>query len=151
MQTLQGLKAEMLAIARGERPPVDAGGVSYESAGAVLRLLTAENRELLAAIDRTHPESVAALAKQLNRAEPNVSRTLGKLEACGLVRLTQGKGKTKAPKCWHDTSGWILMYSPRMTRSAWLEDNPTMRQSTIDDAGDGLVRHAFVADQRPAR
>jgi predicted transcriptional regulator len=72
--------------------------VSYESAGAVLRLLTAENRELLAAIDKTHPESVAALAKQLHRAEPNVSRTLSKLEACGLVRLTQGKGKTKIPQ-----------------------------------------------------
>lgn len=99
VQTLQELKAEMLAVARGERTaPVNAGGVSYESAGAVLRLLTAENRELLAAIDQTHPESVAALAKQLHRAEPNVSRTLTKLEACGLVRLTQGKGKTKIPQ-----------------------------------------------------
>ncbi|OIQ94956.1 MarR family protein [mine drainage metagenome] len=99
VQTLQELKAEMLAVARGERPvPADAGGVSYESAGAVLRLLTAENRELLAAIDQTHPESVAALAKQLHRAEPNVSRTLSKLEACGLVRLRQGKGKAKIPE-----------------------------------------------------
>ena len=99
VQTLQELKAEMLAVARGERkPPVDAGGVSYESAGALLRLLTAENRELLAAIDKTHPESVAALAKQLHRAEPNVSRTLSKLEAGGLVRLTQGKGKAKVPQ-----------------------------------------------------
>jgi len=34
----------------------------------------------------------------LHRAEPNVSRTLSKLEACGLVRLTQGKGKTKIPQ-----------------------------------------------------
>ena len=99
MQTLQDLRAEMLAVVRGERtPPVDAGGVSYESAGAVLRLLTAENRELLAAIDKTHPESVAALAKQLHRAEPNVSRTLSKLEACGLVRLRPGKGKAKIPE-----------------------------------------------------
>lgn len=99
VQTLQELKAEMLAVARGERlPPVDAGGISYESASAVLRLLTPENRELLAAIDRTRPESVAALAKQLHRAEPNVSRTLSKLEACGLIRLRQGKGKTKIPE-----------------------------------------------------
>lgn len=99
VQALHELKAEMLAVARGERAaPVDAGGVSYGSAGAVLRLLTAENRELLAAIDRLHPESVAALAKQLHRAEPNVSRTLSKLEACGLVRLRQGKGKTKIPE-----------------------------------------------------
>lgn len=99
VQSLQELKDEMLAVARGERTaPFDAGGVSYESAGAILRLLTAENRELLAAIDKTHPESVAALAKQLRRAEPNVSRTLSKLEACGLVRLTQGKGKAKIPE-----------------------------------------------------
>ncbi|AEM47032.1 regulatory protein MarR [Acidithiobacillus ferrivorans SS3] len=99
IQHLQELKAEMLAVVRGERAvPTNVGGVAYESAGAVLRLLTSENRELLAAIDRTHPESVAALARQLHRAEPNVSRTLSKLEACGLVRLREGKGKTKIPE-----------------------------------------------------
>ena len=99
IQTLRELKAEMLAVVRGERaPPPCPGGVSYESAGAVLRLLTAENRELLAVIDKTHPESVAALARQLHRAEPNVSRTLNKLEACGLVRLREGKGKAKIPE-----------------------------------------------------
>ena len=99
VQTLQDLRTEMLAVVRGERSaPADAAGVSYESAGAVLRLLTPENRELLAAIDQTHPKSVAALAKQLHRAEPNVSRTLSKLEACGLVRLRPGKGKAKIPE-----------------------------------------------------
>lgn len=99
IQPLQGPKAEMLAVVRGERAvPTNAGGVSYESAGAVLHLLTTENRELLAAIDRTHPESVVALARQLHRAEPNVSRTLSKLEACGLVRLREGKGKAKIPE-----------------------------------------------------
>lgn len=99
VQTLQDLKAEMLSVVRGERPaPANAGGVSYESAGAVLRLLTAENRELLAAIDQMRPDSVAALAKRLHRAEPNVSRTLGKLEACGLVRLRPGRGKAKIPE-----------------------------------------------------
>jgi predicted transcriptional regulator len=99
IQTLRELKAEMLAVVRGERVvPPSAGGVSYESDGAVLRLLTAENRELLAVIDKTHPESVAALARQLHRAEPNVSRTLNKLESCGLVRLREGKGKAKIPE-----------------------------------------------------
>ena len=99
VQTLQQLKAEMLAVDRGELPSsADAGGVSHDSAGAVLCLLTAENRELLAAIDKTHPESVAALAKQLHRAEPNFSRTLSKLEACGLVRLREGNGAAKIPE-----------------------------------------------------
>ena len=99
VQTLQQLKAEMLAVARGELPaPADAGGVSHESAGAVLCLLTAENRELLAAIDKTHPESVAALAKHLHRAERNISRTLSKMEAYGLVRLREGKGAAKIPE-----------------------------------------------------
>lgn len=37
----------MLAVVRSERAaPANAGGVSYDAAGAALRLLTAENREL---------------------------------------------------------------------------------------------------------
>jgi len=99
IQSLQSLKNEMLAVARGERkPPADAGLVSYESANAVFRLLTPDNRKLLALIDTHKPESVAALAHLADRAEPNVSRTLNKLVARGFVRLREGKGKAKIPE-----------------------------------------------------
>jgi predicted transcriptional regulator len=99
IQSMKALRAKMLAVARGERKaPADAGRVSFESVEAVMRLLTPENRQLLAVIEKKKPASVADLARLVGRAEPNVSRTLGKLVAAGFVRLKPGAGKTKAPE-----------------------------------------------------
>lgn len=99
IQSMQSLKNEMLAVARGEqKPPADAAQISFESVEAVMRLLTPENRFLLATIDQKKPVSVADLARLVKRAEPNVSRTLGKLEAIGFIRLRQGAGKAKIPE-----------------------------------------------------
>lgn len=99
IQSMQSLKAEMLAVARGERKaPADAAQISFESVEGVFRLLTPENRFLLATIAQKKPVSVADLARLVKRAEPNVSRTLGKLEAFGFVRLRQGAGKSKIPE-----------------------------------------------------
>ncbi|MFA6013444.1 MAG: MarR family transcriptional regulator [Gallionellaceae bacterium] len=99
IQSMQSLKKEMLSVARGEcEAPIDAAQISFESVEAVIRLLTPENRFLLATIDQKKPESVAALAQLVKRAEPNVSRTLGKLEALGFVRLRQGSGRAKIPE-----------------------------------------------------
>ena len=51
--TLQGhaeLRKEMKSVAKGERPALrGAGQVSFESVEALMRLLTPENRALLAA------------------------------------------------------------------------------------------------------
>ena len=99
IQSMQDLKKEMLSVARGERKaPAEAAKISFESVEAVFRLLTPENRRLLATIDKQKPASVAELAKLVQRAEPNVSRTLGKLETFGFVRLRQGTGKAKIPE-----------------------------------------------------
>src|SRR3990170_2104538 len=99
IQSMKQLKAEMLSVARGGRKaPADAGRVSFESVEAVMRLLTSEKRQLLAVIEREKPASVADLARRLRRAEPNVSRTLGKLVAAGFVRLKPGAGRTKVPE-----------------------------------------------------
>jgi len=99
IQSMKDLREEMRAVARGERqPPADADVVSYESAGAILRLLTPENRKLLALIHERKPQSVAALAQLVKRAEPNVSRTLNKLEASGFIKLREGQGKAKVPE-----------------------------------------------------
>jgi predicted transcriptional regulator len=98
-QSLKELRAEMVAVARGKiKAPAEAGQVSFESVEAMARLLTRENRELLAAIDEKKPESVAALATLVHRAEPNVSRTLSKLVDAGFVTLRDGKGKAKIPE-----------------------------------------------------
>lgn len=88
IQSHASLRKEMTAAARGEKPvPKDAGGISFESVEALLRLLTPQNRELLAIIRDKKPQSIAELAKLTGRAPPNLTRTLGKLEAVGFVRL----------------------------------------------------------------
>jgi len=67
--------------------PKDAGGTTVDSVEALLRLLTPQNRELLAIIRDKKPQSIAELAELTGRAQPNLTRTLGKLVAIGFVRL----------------------------------------------------------------
>ena len=91
------LREEMMAVARGEQSaPSDAGGQSFESVGALMRLLTPENRQLLAIIRDRKPRSIAELAEWSGRAAPNVTRTLAKLEAVGFVRMDEDQ-KRKVP------------------------------------------------------
>jgi len=88
VQSMKALEAEMKAVARGEiAAPPDAHLPSVESAEALIRLLTPENRSLLRTICDAEPQSVAELARLTNRAEPNLLRTLGKLEAFGLLAM----------------------------------------------------------------
>ncbi len=97
IQTHESLKAEMKAVARGERPaPHDAARPSFNSVEALLRLLTPENRALLAVIRDRRPQSIAALAALTGRAAPNLTRTLAKLEAIGFVRMKTVK-RRKVP------------------------------------------------------
>ena len=81
MQSLRSLREEMKAVARGARPASDAAEPSFNSVEALVRLLTPENRRLLATIRDRKPQSVAALAELTGRAQPNLTRTLAKLEA----------------------------------------------------------------------
>jgi predicted transcriptional regulator len=88
VQSLASLREEMKAVARGERKaPADAGRPSFNSVEALLRLLTPENRALLALMRAEKPGSLAELAKLSGRAAPNVTRTIGKLVAAGLVEI----------------------------------------------------------------
>ena len=97
IQSLASLEEEMRAVARGERPaPVDAAKPSFNSVEAVVRLLTPENRGLLAIIRDRKPQSIAHLAEMAGRSQPNLTRTLGKLEAAGLITM-QVHGRRKAP------------------------------------------------------
>lgn len=92
LQSWEEFKNDIVAAAKGEAAPDDAGSLVVESAEALVRLLTTENRELLRIIRDEEPESVAALARLSNRAQPNLLRTLSKLEAAGLVSFkTDGK------------------------------------------------------------
>ena len=96
VQSLRGLRDEMKAVARGERrAPSDASKPSFNSVEAVVRLLTPDNRRLLALIRDQKPASVAELVAVTGRAQPNLTRTLAKLEAAGLITMkTIGRRKT---------------------------------------------------------
>ena len=97
VQSLHSLREEMKAVARGERPaPLDAGKPSLNSVEAVVRLLTPDNRRLLALIRDRKPQSVAELVEITGRAQPNLTRTLAKLEAAGFIRM-KTVGRRKAP------------------------------------------------------
>jgi len=97
VQSLRSLRDEMKAVARGEKPaPADAARPSFNSVDAVIRLLTPENRRLLALIRDHKPQSVAELVQLSGRAQPNLTRTLAKLEAAGFVVMTVD-GRRKAP------------------------------------------------------
>lgn len=88
IQQMADLEKEMRAVARGERAaPLDAAQPSFDSVEALMRLLTPENRTLLAVIRDCKPDSVAELARLTGRAPSNVTRTLGKLRAAGLVKM----------------------------------------------------------------
>ena len=97
VQSLRSLRDEMKAVARGEKPaPPDAARPSFNSVDAVIRLLTPENRRLLALIRDHKPQSVAELVQLSGRAQPNLTRTLAKLESAGFVVMTVD-GRRKAP------------------------------------------------------
>lgn len=97
IQGHKDLRDEMKSVARGEKSaPADAARTSFESADVLLRLLTPENRDLLRIIRDERPQSVADLARLSKRAEPNLLRTLGKLEAFGLIEM-QSEGRRRVP------------------------------------------------------
>lgn len=88
IQSHESLKREMMAVARGETPaPRNAAVPSFTSIEALTRLLTPENRALLATIRDRKPQSIAELAELTGRAQPNLTRTLAKLEAVGFVHM----------------------------------------------------------------
>ena len=86
------LRDEMMAVARGQQTaPADAGGQSFESVEALMRLLTPDNRRLLAMIRDRKPQPIAELAEWSGRAAPNLTRTLAKLEAVGFIRMEENQ------------------------------------------------------------
>ena len=97
IQSLRSLREEMKAVARGDRlAPADAAKPSFNSVEAIVRLLTPENRALLAMIRDKKPQSVAELVQISGRSQPNLTRTLAKLEAAGFITM-KAFGRRKAP------------------------------------------------------
>ena len=72
-------------------------GAGTFSAEAIVKLLSAENIEVLDIIRRRKPESLRRLAELTGREESNVSRTLKKLEKAGIVTVEAGPGRVRRP------------------------------------------------------
>jgi predicted transcriptional regulator len=97
IQSMSSLEEEMRSVARGERAASsDAAKPSFSSIDALVRLLTPENRQLLALIRDRKPGSVAELVRLTGRSQPNLTRTLAKLEAAGFIKM-KSVGRMKAP------------------------------------------------------
>jgi predicted transcriptional regulator len=96
VQSLRSLREEMKAVARERPAPADAGKPSFNSVDAVVRLLTPENRQLLAIIRDRKPQSVAELVEMSGRAQPNLTRTLAKMASAGFITM-KTVGRRKAP------------------------------------------------------
>lgn len=88
-----------MEIARGQRR-VQAGEpkVWFASVDSFAKVLSDNNRRLLALIAETKPASMAELAERTGRARSNLSRTLKTMERYGLVRLEKGAGRERAPR-----------------------------------------------------
>ena len=90
--SFEDFKARTMAIARGElKPAPDDPKVWFPSTESFARVLTARNRDLLATISKTHPDSLEQLAESTGRAASNLSRTLRTMERYGFVELHKGE------------------------------------------------------------
>ena len=96
---LEQYKKRTMAIARGQfKPAVGDPKVWFTSIESFARILSDKNRELLALIAETEPESMNELAEKTGRARSNLSRTLRTMERYGLVRFVKGSGRQLAPR-----------------------------------------------------
>lgn len=97
IKSIDQIREEMLAIARGEvEPAPNRPKVTFVSEAALMQVLTPENRKILGHILRDKPATVTELIALTGKTQPNVSRALAALERAGFIALEQ-TGTTKRP------------------------------------------------------
>lgn len=93
------MKARTLKIARGElKPGPDEPKVWFTSTESFAKVLSEGNRALLALIAESRPGSLDELAQASGRKKSNLSRTLKRMAAYGLVSLEKGERGRIVPK-----------------------------------------------------
>lgn len=112
--------------------------LNITSLAGVTRLISRENQALLQIIANGEATSLADLAGRTNRAESNLSRTLKKLEAIGVLELVPGAGRTKIPRLSVESfrveidviTGQVHMVSARKAKSAHrITPTPSIQRS----------------------
>jgi len=92
--SLEEQKRRTIDIAAGRRKrSADEPRVWFTSLKSAAEVLD-RNRELLRLLHQKHPDSIKELAQLTGRAPSNLSRSLKRLEACGIVEIKR-EGRTR--------------------------------------------------------
>ena len=116
IQSLRELRDEMKAVVCGDRsPPAHANAPVYESADAMMRLPTPENRKLLSLIAQKRPQAGASLALLCGRAESNL---VEHLRGCKTLASSAWTTVMVAPRCQPDTT----VFKKKRFTAIWHQD-----------------------------
>jgi len=69
----------------------------FNSVETFAKVLSDQNRELLALIAKENPKSISELARMSGRAQSNLTRTLKNMESYGFVTMKTGERGCKQP------------------------------------------------------
>ena len=96
------IRQRTIDIAAGRYSPgKDEPKVWFPSLESFAKILSDENRAIISAIKKYHPESVSALAELVGRAQPNVTRTLKTMASYGIVEVRK-EGRKSIPVVKYD-------------------------------------------------
>ncbi len=97
IMSYEDMKAYTMAIAKGDhKRKRGEPKIWFTSMQCIARVLSEQNRGLLALIAEAKPESLQELEKLSGRQVSNLSRTLKKMEQYGIVTLERGyRGRIK--------------------------------------------------------
>lgn len=94
--SLEEYKERTMKIVRGEyRPGPNEPKIWFESLNAMAQILNSENIELLRIIEKEKPDSITRLSALSGRKKGNLSRTLKKLHAYGIVDLEKNRNQVR--------------------------------------------------------
>lgn len=103
IMSYEDMKAYTMAVAKGEyRRRHGEPKIWFTSMQSFARVLSEQNRELLALIAEAKPDSLQELEGLSGRSVSNLSRTLKKMEQYGIVTLERGSRGRVRPRFPYD-------------------------------------------------
>ena len=99
IMSYEDMKAYTIAVAKGEyKRKAGDPKIWFTSMQSFARVLSEQNRELLAMIAEEKPDSLQELENLTGRKVSNLSRTLRKMEDYGIVTLERGRQGRLKPR-----------------------------------------------------